>query len=252
MKKVLMVLGIVLLVVIAGIVALLVWAGAAGSAMQEEFFAAVLSDDPSKVTAMFHPALNEEVDQPVLAAWMSSFKKNLGSFQGLSKTDFNTSTKYEDGQKITESSGTVNFEKGQANAELVFVDGKLAKFLVKSDKLPDNWFVGPLGTELYQKRGKEFLTHFMSNQPDQAFAMMHPALQKKLPLEKLKELVDQNCSKAGNLQAVNYVSENYDPDERILVVRYDLECENAKAKPTVKFEFVGLKGHLIAFNLAGN
>jgi len=250
MKKVLMVLGIVFLVVIAGIAAIMIWAGASGSAIQERFFSAVLSGDPGQVTAMFHPALREEVDEPVLATWMAVVKTNLGGYQGLSKTDFNTSTKYEDGQKITESSGMVNFQKGQAHAELVFRDGKLVKFLVKSDKLPDDWFTGPAGTELYRQRGKEFLTRFMSNQPDAAFSMMHPALKEKMPLDQLTKLVVDNCAKAGKLRAVTYQSENYDPKKQILEVRYTLECENAGVKPLVKFEFAGLKGHLVAFNLS--
>jgi len=251
MKKVLIVLGIVFLAVIAGVAALLIWAGASGSAIQEQFFTAVLSGDPGQVTAMFHPALKEEVDEPVLAAWMVAAKKNLGSYQGLSKTDFNTSTKYEGGQKITESSGTVNFEKGQAHTELAFRDGKLVKFSVKSDKLPDDWFAGPTGTELYRERGKEFLTLFMSNKPDAAFNMMHPALKAKMPLDKLTKLVADNCSKAGKLRAVTYQSEKYDPKEQVLEVHYALECENASVVPLVKFEFVGLKGHLVAFNLTG-
>jgi hypothetical protein len=204
------------------------------------------------VTAQFHPALKEEEDEPILAAWMGVVKKNLGNYQGLSKTDFNTSTKYENGQKTTESSGTVNFEKGQAHAELVFLDGKLVKFLVKSEKLPNDWFTGPMGTELYRERGKEFLTRFMSNKPDAAFSMMHPALKDKMPLDKLTKLSAENCSKAGKLRAVTYQSENYDPKEQILEVHYALECENASVKPLVKFEFVGLKGHMVAFNLAGN
>jgi hypothetical protein len=201
---------------------------------------------------MFHPALKEEVDEPVLATWMAVVKKNLGGYQGLSKTDFNTSSKYEDGRKITESSGTVNFEKGQAHAELVFHDGKLVKFFVKSDKLPGDWFTGPTGTELYRERGKEFLTRFMSNQPDAAFSMMHAALKDKMPLDTLTKLVVDNCSKAGKLRAVTYQSENYDPKGQILEVRYALECENARAKPLVKFEFAGLKGHLVAFDLSGD
>jgi hypothetical protein len=252
MKKILIVLGIVFLAVIAGVAALLIWAGASGSAMQEQFFTAVLSGDPGQVTTMFHSALREEVDEPVLATWMVVVKKNLGSYQGLSKTDFNTSTKYKDGQKVTESSGMVNFEKGQAHTELVFRDGKLVKFLVKSDKLPDDWFTGPAGTELYRERGKEFLARFMSNKPDAGFSMMHPALKDKMPLDKLTKLAADTCSKAGKLRTITYQSEKYDPKEKILKVHYTLECENASAKPLVEFEFVGLKGHLIAFNLSGD
>jgi hypothetical protein len=252
MKKILVVLGIVFVVIIVGVGSILIYGGAAGSAMQEQFFTAVLSGDPGQLTAMFHPALTKEVDDRDLAAWMAVIKKNLGGYQGLSKTDFNTSVNYEDGQKITESKGTVNFERGQAHAELVFSDGKLVRFFVTSDKLPEDWFTGPLETELYRERGKEFLTCVMSNQADAAFSMMHPALKEKMPLDKLTNLVAEACAKAGNLRTVTYQLENYDPKAKTLEVRYLLECEHASVRTFVKFEFVGLKGHLVAFRLSGD
>ena len=90
MKKVLMILGVVFLVVIVGFVALLIWAQRSGNASQEAFFKAVGSGDATQVTAMFHPALREEVDEPVLAAWMQEVKSKLGNFTGLSKSHFNT------------------------------------------------------------------------------------------------------------------------------------------------------------------
>ena len=81
--------------------------------------------------------------------------------------------------------------------------------------------------------------------------MMHPALQKKMPMDKLTALVKETCDKAGKLQSIAFKSEQYDSSDKIHKVTYTLECEKAKATPTVKFEFDGLKGHLVAFDLAG-
>ena len=155
MKKVLMVLGVVFLCLIGGCTVLLIWAQRSGSAHQQKFFTAVLSGDPKKVMALCHPAMKEEVDAPVLGAWMAVVKANLGEFKGLSKTDFNTSTDYKNGHWITESKGTVNFEKGQAQAELRFINGKIVFFHVTSDKIPVAWFKGPVGTELYKRLKRE-------------------------------------------------------------------------------------------------
>ncbi|MFA6134082.1 MAG: hypothetical protein WC869_08720 [Phycisphaerae bacterium] len=251
MKKVLMVLGVLFLVVIVGFVAILIWAGASGGKVQDQFFTAVSSGEPTQVTALFAPALKDEVDEPVLSQWMAAVKANLGAYKGLSKTEFDTSSKYENGVSVTQSSGKVNFEKGQAQSELVLHDGKIVKFHVTSDKIPNIWFTGPAGTQLYQERGKVFLTDFLSNRPQEAFAMMHPALQQKMPLEQLTALVKTNSEKAGKVQSIVFKSESYDPVEDILKITYTLECENARATPIVKFQFAGLKGHLIAFDIAG-
>ena len=194
MKKVLMVLGIIFLVVIVGFVALLIWAQKSGSGLQEKFFLAVLSGEPNQVTAMLDPSAQKEVDEPVLAAWMQAVKTNLGGFKGLSKTNFNTSVNYKDGAKITESIGTVEFEKGDANSELVFRDDRIVKFLIVSKALPDDWFKGPVSTDLYRRKGKEFLTYVLENEPQKAFDMMHEALQTELPLDALKNWMPSRSS----------------------------------------------------------
>jgi hypothetical protein len=250
MKKTLMILGGVFLVLIVGFVGLLVWAHRAGSAHQEKFFQAVLSGDPKQVTALFHPALRDEVDEPVLAVWMKAVKDNLGAFQGLNKTDFNTSSKIEGGATIGESKGTVSFEKGQAQSELKTRDGQIVAFHVTSDKLGGDWFKGPTDTTLYRQRGKECLTYLLGDKCEDAFKMMHENLQKKVPLDQLKAMMADFTGKAGKAKTVTYQSETLEPGGTLtLKVVYKVECEKANPTGTVEFQFDGLKGHLVAFNL---
>ena len=248
MKKVLMVLGLVFLCLIGGCTLLLIWAQRSGSAHQQKFFAAVLSGDPKKVMALCHPAMKDEVDEPVLGAWMAVVKADLGKFKGLSKADFNTSSDYKNGQWITESKGTVNFEKGQAQAELRFINGKIVSFNVKSDKIPVAWFKGPVGTELYRERGKEFLTKLLGGQVEDAFKMMHENLQKEIPLDKLQPAVAKTVEKVGKVKSVTFESESMDPArEYRLDILYKIECDKAPVKGGVQFQFVGLKMSLLAF-----
>jgi len=243
-----MVLGVVFIVVVLGFVAILVWAQRAGAKRQEDFFRAVTSGSPGQVTAQFHPALLEEVDEPVLGAWMQVVKEQLGAFKGLRKTDFDTSVKYEGGVKVTESKGTVEFEKGEASSELVLHGDQVTKFHVASAKIPEDWFKGPTSTELYRERGKVFLTHFLSDRPDEAFKSMHKALQENAPLEKLKGMMAEVAGKAGALKSMSHKSESYDPASQKLEILYSVACEKAKLVMSAKFQFVGLKGHLVAFN----
>ena len=219
---------------------------------QKRFFKAILSGNPGKVTAMCHPALRDEIDEPVLAAWMAEVKDKLGAFKGLRKTNFSTSTKIENGVKVTESKGMVDFEKGSAESELKYYDGKLIKFNIKSDQLKTDAFPGPTSTDLYRERGKEFLTLFLANKPDETFAMMHSALQKKVPLEKLKTMMAGVTGKAGPTKAITWQSEKLEPGEPLtLKLLYNVECEKAKTVASVEFQFIGFKGHLLAFNLTG-
>jgi hypothetical protein len=247
-KKVLMAFGflfVLLAVLFAGV---LVWAMKSGAGYQERFFTAVDSGDAGQVMAIFHPALREEVDEPVLAAWITAVNGRLGGFQGLSKTDFNTATRFHGSVRQTQSQATVNFEKGTARSQLVFHDDQIVEFSVESDTLKD-WFQGPSSTELYRRRGAEFLGHVLRGEPDAASAMMHPALRDVLPLEKLKQMI-ANISAAGPLQAIEYHAENMNPgDGHHLTVFYRVACENDETLASVTFQFVGLKGHLVAFNL---
>jgi len=228
------------------------WAQPAGAKMQEVFFAAVLTGDARKVTALFHPALSEEVDEPVLSVWIAAVKQRLGAYSGLRKNEFSTSWAVEGDHVTAECEGAVDFEKGAAKSVVKFYDGKLVKFNVTSDKIAGPWFQGPASTELYRGRAKAFLTHFLKGEPDAAFEMMHSALQKDLPLDKLKAMIEKVTGQAGALKSVEYASEEATPGDIVnLKILCKVECEKAKTMASVRFQFVGLKGHLVAFDLSG-
>jgi hypothetical protein len=249
MKKVLMVLGVVFLVLIVGVAVLMVWAQRSGSATQEVFFKAIGSGDVKQVTALFHPALLQQVDEPVMEAWMASVKSELGHYTGLSKTDFATSMKYEDGAKIVESKGTVNFEKGTAKSEITLRDDRIVAWNVVSDKIAPDWFRGPASTELYQQKGREFLQKALSGDVQAAFDMEHESLQQALPLEKFKAAVESVSRSGGAAKAIQYESSTVagKPPQLTLKLLYKVELEKGPVPASVKFQFVGLKGHMVAF-----
>ena len=58
---------VALVVIVGGIFALFGWAHASGEELQKNFFAAVLSGDANRVTALMDPALAAEFDEPMLA-----------------------------------------------------------------------------------------------------------------------------------------------------------------------------------------
>ena len=253
MKKVLLVLVLVIVIAVGVTVAFLATAFRAGSQHQEAFYRAVQSGDPKQVTDLFHPDLAKQVDEPVLAAWMDLVNTRRGQFVGVSKGDFHTSAKVHNGVKTLETRGTVKFTKGPAKSQLTSRDGKLTAFFVTWEGFPKNWFKGPADSTLYRNRGKAFLTHLLQARPDEAYAMMHSALQTAMPLEKLKAVVQRIATRAGALKSIEHDSEKLSPDAAGLRLKvfYKVACEKATTTALVEFQFLALQGHLIAFDLTG-
>lgn len=244
---------IVALVVIAGLlVALFGWAHSSGEDLQKNFFTAVLSGDANRVTALMHPALREEVDEPVLEQWQAAVRANLGEFRKLSGTDFNTSSSATGAGHFTETKGTVEFEKGTASSELKFKDGQLMGFHVTSDRIPDGWFKGlpESKTALYRQRGEKFLRLFLDEQADPAFAMMHESLQKVVPLERLRKRMADTVAQTGTVEGLAYASEEVGPSGKLKIV-YRLEAQKVSRPISVQFSFLGMKGRLVAFDFTG-
>jgi hypothetical protein len=251
LKKVLMVLGAVFLVLVALFVVMLVWAGKKSAELQQKFFAAVESGDPEQVLVLLKPEVRTGIDPPVLPAWMKAMKSDLGAYKGLS--GFKTSSNFTNGATRTESAATVDFEKGTAQSDLIFLDGQIAGFHVRSPQIPDDWFQGPDSTELYRSRGREFLQDLFHGDTDAAFALMDSKLQKKIPRDELKSKLAEAKARTGPLKSVDYESETIDAGSgHALTVLYRIEGESAKSPAKITFEFVGFKGAMADFDLAAS
>lgn len=251
MGRFLKILGLVFLVLVVLIAGLLFWAQRSGAELQDKFFRAIASGKSEQALALMDPALREKIDEPVLAAWMAAINAKLGPCQGLRKTDFQTSSEIKDGATLTRSKGTVDFQKGAARSELVLRNGLLVQFSVESERLGDKWFQGPATNELYHERGKQLLTLLASGDAAKARAMMHEALQEAMPLEKLQGLLAALREKTGALRSITWQKDEFeDKDGQRLKVLYGAEFEKKPMAGMVQFRFVGLQGHILAFDLS--
>ncbi len=239
---------VLLLVVVVGV--LLVWAFWKGSNEQQEFFDAVLSGDSSRVMAMFDPALRQEIDEPVLAEWIAAVRNRLGNWKGLRKTDFNTSSRVENGVRITESRGTVLFEHGEAESALVLQNGKIVEFNVSSDKLTD-WFTTLSDTSLYERQAEACLRAIMANNVAEAHAMFHDELKKVLSQDQLQAFVDETVPASGSLEEVTLVDKAFrSGNVPSLELAYRLKCEKQALDAKVGFQFPGLKGYILSLTIS--
>jgi hypothetical protein len=248
-KTFLMGLGVVMLVAIGAFVALLAWANKAGGKLQNTFFNAVVSGNPENVLTLCDPRLREQIDAPILAAWIDEVHDKLGAYRGLSGTDFGTNSKTTDAGWIVESKGTVHFEHGDAKSDLTFCNDLLTAFSVNSDKLAGNWFQGPRETKLYQQRGEEFIRKFLAQDETGATALMAKELRAAVPDDKLRELMKTFDGKTGKLKSIAYREDKFTKENSgTLKVYYDLDCEHGKFVAEIKFQFNGLKGYLEGFD----
>jgi hypothetical protein len=250
MGKVLKILGVVFLLLVLGFVGLLIWSHEKGEDTQEQFFQAVLSGDPARVMAQFDPEVAAQVDEPVLALWMAAIREHLGAFKGLAASKFSTSASTANGRSRLESSGTVHFEKGDATSSLVYVDGKIVKFEVLSDKLPDPWFQAPPANAHYVARGQACLEALLQLRVEDARAMMHESLRQKVDAETAAKGIEAFVDKLGGFTSLTPTGSRFEPGKTpLLEVTYAIQGGSGAAVGTIGFQFTPWKGELTSFDV---
>jgi len=248
MGKLLKILGIVFVVIVLGFVGLMIWSHEKGEAVQEDFFTAVLSGEPAKVKALFHPELAAQVDDPVLAAWMGAVKTHLGAFHGLAASNFNTSMKKVNGREEVLSAGTIKFDKGEAKSKLRLVDGKIVAWEVTSEALPANWMTHLDDTALYEQRAKTFLTTILTGDAPAALALMHEKLRAKFDATTFAQGMQRLQARFGAIQSMDVRERTFDagPPQQ-LRLRVEVTCAKEKAIGLVRFVFQGMTAHVVGF-----
>lgn len=225
--------------------------------VQQKFFEAIHGGNPDTVMELLHKDLVDEVDRPVLHAWMTSVKEHLGDVKPLGKQSFRGAVKYDkQGDKpvkVLHSKGKVPFAQGVAQSELWVYEGKIIRFEVTSDKIPSNWIKEIQDTELYRQEGAAYLKVFLDGEDEKAFGLQHETFRKVMSRQKLKEMAEQVKTNVGPLKKVTWKSEQFDiqPDKYKLKIRYKVDCEKESTIALVEFQFVKMQGWIVGFDLTG-
>ena len=250
MSKLLKIILILVLAIVVGVAAMLIWGHGKGAKIQETFYQAVLSGDPQQVRDLFHADFKDPPDPEVLAAWMAAVKEHLGAFKGLAKTKFSTKTGTSNGRTVTTSKGTVLFEKGEGDSEIQHTDDKLNFFKLTSDKLPENWFQALPDTASYEANGKTLLEELVTGKIEAARARMHENLRAKVPVEQLTKSSAHIAQGLGTLQSLTVTSRTFTPGTPAeLAIEYDIAGSSGNADGYIRYQFVGWRGHVLGFNL---
>lgn len=245
MRKKALWLGVGIFAVAAVVVGIIViaWRVDRRITLVKDFFTGVCAADCGKVREMMAPAASESFDDPLLVSFAGSLRDFLGDFKGV--RDVQMIEKIGDSETPTKVSCLLDFEKASARGTMGVLHGKVLQFSIHSDFIPREWRPVPGDTKLWQDRGLEFLVAYAEGDAEKAYGMMHPDLQSKAPLDRLREDTAAARDKAGKLLSARFLSEEpLDPSGRIVRFRYRLEFENLTKDVHLLFEFVNLKGYL--------
>ena len=217
------------------------------SNFEEQFYQSMGQGDLETVYQMFHPALREEVDRPVMGAWVEAAQANLGPCLSIERIE-SSRTQQLTGLRL-EVFSKITFAKGVADGTLTVLDGQIIAFEVQSEKMAD-WFQGPSEVGLYAETAEAFITDFLSDEVTAAWERIHPALQEVVGKDGFETMMAKIASNGGMLENLQLRSHRFtlEDDLQTLILLYDLQCERASGTCKIEFEFAGMKGHLIAFD----
>jgi len=218
------------------------------SETQKQFFAKVEAGQVALLMQDMHPALKDQIDEPVMSALVDAINTKLGRLVGVTQTSFKSEVTA-DGTRV-ESEATIEFEHGSATSNLVTVDGFLVAFDVTSDHLID-WFEGPATTEIYERLGQTFLTELLSGNASVAHSLCHPNLQKVASAEQLVQMSATIHQKIGNCEAINMLSAvtKQGTNGVELTITFEITTDRLTTSAEVSVAFEGMKGELLGFDV---
>ena len=216
---------------------------------QIDFFNKVAAGDADKLLQTMDPALQAELDAPVLGAWMKAFNERLGSVTKIQLVGVSRQAAAEG--MLVATNCKITCELGTAESELTHLNGKLIGFNVQSKQMA-NFFEGPTSVDLYEQLGASFIRDFLANQAETAHARCHPALQKVVSLEQLREMIDLVAPEVGEAKSIVLLESRMKITDEAdkLFLDFDVQGEQEKITVEITIEFVGLKGHLLGFDFS--
>ena len=214
---------------------------------ETRFYQALDHGDVNAVLETLHPAAQEQVDRPVLAAWIDAVGQRLGQHTSVKHTA-SSRTLSLTGTRI-ETTATVTFDRGAAEATITSLDGRIVDFTVQSDQMRD-WFQGPTDVLTYDRTARRFITAFLTGDSESARTLMHPALLEAINNDDIETMVTKITKNGGKLEKLELGDQRFSLDgpAPALLLTYDVQCERAAGVCEIEFQFVGMKGFLLGFD----
>ena len=232
----------------------------------DTFFASLAQRNAKAMIGQMHPALQLEVDEPVLQFLVDTIHTELGAMSDDEPDDRKQEEQDFDGGRATATTATVEFSRGSAVCESVIHDGKVISFNITSDKLTD--FGLRLGellvtdkafrqqvSDYYAPRLEIVIRWILQGKSEEVYGLLHPEVQKQLSLEEVGTYVQDSQTEFGELKKLEFdgTQETHDAESGALkkfAVLYKLDCENGPGQGKVILEFEGMHAALVGFGIS--
>ncbi len=217
---------------------------AAEEILLRDFLATIQEANVDNVMKLMHPQLAEQIDPPILEAWLQAVAFRLGRVEDIRPINtLNTVNRYEE-------SGEVIFTRGKADAEIAQVNNRIVAFEIKSEQLI-NWFQRPTSLDLYHTRGREFLTSLLRGDWEASRKNLHPSVSRELSDKQLSESRATIESRIGKQPEILYRHARLVvlPDERLRQIDlvYELTGSLGTLSVEIYVRFQDMQGHLIGY-----
>ena len=253
MGKFLKILGIIFLILIVLIVVGLLFGHSKSDEKMQDFYDIIATNNPQMLLDECSPEFGATIDPPVLELWMKSFNTALGSYEGLSGTDFNINYNSTNGQDVLTINGTANFEKGQAKTFIEKINGKITDIQINSEQFKgDDWLTEP-PTDFYKDKAIKFLSLLTDNPPkiEEAKKMLIPAMNKLLPPKSTQKGMENFLAAYGDRKSLEMTGKKFemndDDGNRSLTLFFRYTGQKQSCDAYVKFAFNKLGSIIYAF-----
>ncbi len=244
---------LIALAVIGALATLLLPHLAERGSLAKEFTDAIVAGDGEKVKELAVPQAADGIDAPLVKCIPAYLKEHLGEYRGVAPGTLQWVRKLWASDAPGKFKCTLDFQNGQATVLAETRGDRVASFQIVSPQLPVGWQPVPGDTQYWRDQGKEFLEAYAEARADDAFAMMHPALQKKVTIERLRLDVEADHGRSGKLQFVKFLSETRNmPSGKTVTFRYRYTAEKLAKEVELTYEFAGFKGWLVGVAPADN
>jgi hypothetical protein len=217
---------------------------------EERFVRAVATKESAEVMELLDVRIRDDVDEPILAAWINAIRDHLGPLVEYEPTGTEIIEGDNPDEWFTRSRGRAEFRDGLADVIIDLLDGRIVGFSIESPLMPEDWFQGPADTAFYRRRGRDLLAHIVSDYPGRAYPLLGEGFKQTVTPDDLARATATEPLTRGQLESITYSSESFGRAGGgvYLTIYYDLVCEKGTSRGAVRYRFVDLKGHIVKFS----
>jgi len=194
--------------------------------------------------------IRDQVDEPVLAAWISAIRRHLGPLEDFERINTEIIEGDDPETWLVRSRGRAEFRDGLADVTLELQGGNIVGFAIESPMIPEDWFQGPQDTDFYRRRGRDLLTYVVTDFPGRAYPLLGDGFKRTVTVDDLGAATATEPITRGQLESITYASESFGRlgGGVYLTIYYDLVCEKGTSRGSVRYRFVDMKSHIVKFD----